>query len=137
MDWQRESRKVIYRPDQQNQGKRLQILNWQKNFFNGIVNLLSKKELKKLNNSTLQSSQNETRRLDMVTNNVLEAKIAGLEKELTESRDAIRRMSTESNNLLAMISRLSEDVSKLKVDTANFKISLERQVKTQAAHRYE
>jgi predicted nuclease with TOPRIM domain len=73
----------------------------------------------------------------MVTNNVLEAKIAGLEKELTESRDAIRRMSTESNNLLAMISRLSEDVSKLKVDTANFKISLERQVKTQAAHRYE
>lgn len=72
------------------------------------------------------------------TNNSLESKIAGLEQELSESRDSIRRLASEGNNLLAMVSRLSEDVNKLKAETANVKAVIERQAKAQlSAHRYE
>lgn len=74
----------------------------------------------------------------MATNNVLEVKISGLEQELSESRDSIRRLAGEANNLLAMVSRLSEDVNKLKAETANVKAVVERQAKSQlSSHRYE
>lgn len=74
----------------------------------------------------------------MATNSALEAKVTALEQELNESKDSIRRLAGEQNNLLAMVSRISEEVNKLKVETANTKVALERQVKTQmAAHKYE
>jgi uncharacterized protein YoxC len=51
-----------------------------------------------------------------MTNLELEKKLQGLEQSLSEMQGAIRSLSTQDNNVLSSLNKLSEDVSKLKVD---------------------
>lgn len=74
----------------------------------------------------------------MATNNALEAKVAGLEKSQEEAQGAVRRLSQENQNLISMLSKLNDELNKLRVELLNFKTSTEQKFKAQnQAIRYE
>lgn len=62
----------------------------------------------------------------MATNLELDAKTKALEKALEEFQGAIRRHGEELNNLTSMLSKVSGDLSTLKVEMTNLKTQLNK-----------
>lgn len=75
----------------------------------------------------------------MATKEELEQKVKSLEKALSDAEGAIRKFSQVESNLLGMISKISTELSTLKVDVANLKVALTKVTQKSSANvtRYE
>lgn len=68
----------------------------------------------------------------MATTKELEEKVNALQRQLTDMEGAIRRIAQENNNLVAMVVKLSDDLSASKGEVALLKRNAEAKAKADA-----
>ena len=74
-----------------------------------------------------------------MTNLELEKKVQGVEKSLSEMQDAIRNLSQQDGNTLAILNKLSEEVNKFRAELGSLKAAVGKIDKTtkMSVSRYE
>ena len=68
----------------------------------------------------------------MATTKELEEKVNALQRQFTDMEDAIRRLAQENNNLVGMLSKLSDDLNTSKGEVAMLKRNAEAKAQADA-----
>jgi septation ring formation regulator EzrA len=67
-----------------------------------------------------------------MTSKEVEVKLTSVEKSVEEMRDAVRRLFQENSNNLSLLSKVSEELNKLKAEVSNLKTDLKQKEKAQS-----